>query len=156
MESAILAAANHATVTACLALNRPRTVVGRAGPWKSFPCGGACQGRRRWEPTLGRADLDRLSFYHRFLQQLTDALAMKNSLFQARRLRRGFTLIELLVVFRSLHPAGLLLPVISKARTTAKVAQAKVEINSIANAISKYEADNSRFPASQKLRTYCP
>jgi len=42
-----------------LALNRPRTVVGRAGPWKSFPCGGACQGRRRWEPTLGRADLDR-------------------------------------------------------------------------------------------------
>jgi hypothetical protein len=48
----------------------------------------------------------------------------------------------------------LLLPVISKARTTAKIAQAKVEINSIANAISKYEADNSRYPATQRLRAH--
>jgi len=78
---------------------------------------------------------------------------MKNSSFRTRRCRRGFTLIELLVVISIIAIlAGLLLPVLSKARRTAQIAQAKVEINGIANAISKYEADNSRFPASQKLR----
>jgi prepilin-type N-terminal cleavage/methylation domain-containing protein len=78
---------------------------------------------------------------------------MKNPSYLGRRPRRGFTLIELLVVISIIAIlAGLLLPVISKARTTAKIAQAKVEINGIAAAISKYEADYSRYPGSQKLR----
>ncbi len=78
---------------------------------------------------------------------------MKNPSYPSRRLRRGFTLIELLVVISIIAIlAGLLLPALSKVRTTAKIAQAKVEINGIVAAISKYEADYSRYPASQKLR----
>jgi len=82
---------------------------------------------------------------------------MKNSLLQHRRPGRGFTLIELLVVIAIIGIlAGLLLPVLGKAKVQARVAQAKVEINNIAGAISKYESDYSRYPASQKLRQVAP
>jgi len=97
------------------------------------------------------------SFFETADYQLFNDLIMKTPIPQPRRAAHGFTLIELLVVIAIIGIlAGLLLPALGKAKNQARVTQAKVEIKNIEGAISKYEADYSRYPASQQLRSRIP
>ena len=59
----------------------------------------------------------------------------------------AFTLVELLTVIAIIGIlAGMLLPVLSKAKDAAKKAQAKTEMADIVNAIQAYDQDYSRYP----------
>ncbi len=65
----------------------------------------------------------------------------------------GFTLIELLVVISIIGIlAGLIIPVVAKAKVKAQEAKARMEMGNLLTAINQYEADYNRMPASKFAR----
>ena len=72
---------------------------------------------------------------------------------QTKPAKRGFTLIELLVVIAIIGIlAGILLPSLSRAKQTARITQAKTEINGIKAAIQQYYNTENRYPTPQYVR----
>jgi prepilin-type N-terminal cleavage/methylation domain-containing protein len=75
---------------------------------------------------------------------------MKISSAHASGSRAGFTLIELLVVIAIIGVlAGMALPALSRAKVSAQVGKAQMEIRDLANAISAYQTTYGRLPASK-------
>src|SRR6266702_8283236 len=67
----------------------------------------------------------------------------------------GFTLIELLVVIAIIAIlAALLLPAIAHARIHAQKTQAKTDVQSIVNAVHKYESEYNRMPIAREVLGY--
>lgn len=78
----------------------------------------------------------------------------KSSPANVRSLDRAFTLIELLVVIAIIAIlAAMLLPVLAIAKKHAQMTQVHLETSNIANAITQYQSDYSRFPVSSAVQS---
>jgi prepilin-type N-terminal cleavage/methylation domain-containing protein len=67
------------------------------------------------------------------------------------RSQLGFTLVELLVVIAIIAIlAGLILPVIGRVKTKAKISATRVEMKNMESAMAAYETDLKRLPASNE------
>ena len=77
---------------------------------------------------------------------------MKPKIQRTRQLqRRAFTLVEMLVVVAIIAIlAGILIPVVGRAKTKAKVAAARVEMAGLETAIKSYKNDYNRWPIPKK------
>ena len=74
---------------------------------------------------------------------------MKTFTHRSPRSRRAFTLIELLVVIAVIAIlAAMLLPVIGKAKTNARIRQAQIDMSNLANAIERYHSTYNAYPVS--------
>jgi prepilin-type N-terminal cleavage/methylation domain-containing protein len=79
---------------------------------------------------------------------------MKNRALAMRSHRAAFTLVELLTVIAIIAIlAAMLLPVLSAVRKHALVTRATTEIQDLANAITAYESDYSRFPVTSTVQS---
>jgi prepilin-type N-terminal cleavage/methylation domain-containing protein len=100
-----------------------------------------------------RYSMGRLSESTKCFRTILRGKTMNYSVMSSARSVRGFTLIELLVVIAIIGVlAGMLLPVVSKAKQKAQIVKARAEIADLGGAIKAYETTYGRWPASKDVR----